>query len=300
MSPVAVAQSRWGLLCVLLFAALRMPWFVRLTRPIWPDRRDTILAIMYGACFLGPAHLLYYTSLEHSSTVVGTVLNTTAPLWVAVFSLFILNERLTPARTAAIVLGISGAYMVSVGFHFPDFSGEDTTSNMRYLTATLLECLGGVLAIRLVRRNSGITILAFQVVGALLVFVLAPVILPRQLPVLWTSGFSMPATASIVYMVFIPGLLCWGAWYVVAERAPINKMVVSTLVQPIAAAFIAFYLTHEPITTPILVGSAVIISALLVAARTISLREQVPSAKPDEGNHGQAGGESMRVEDRLI
>ena len=286
MTPIMIGQARWGLTCLVMFLALQVPSVAKLTRCVWPGRRDAVLAVFYGVCFLGPAHVLYYTALTESSTVVGNVLNTTAPLWVAVFSLVILAERLTPARTAAIVLGVIGAYMVSIGFKLPQLSAGDTASNLRYLIATVSECLGGVLAIRLVRRNSGISILAFEMVGALIVFLIVPAFGAKSLAIDWAHGVNLVSATCIAYLVLIPGLLCWGAWYVIAERSPINTMIVSTLVQPVAGAVIAFFWTHEPLTTPILVGSVVILSALLVAAGASSLRENVARAQDNKADQG--------------
>lgn len=266
MSPASIALFRWGSLAALLFALLQLSKFRELTGARWPSLPQAIGAMAIGIVLFAPAHVLYYTALKHASTVVGTVLNTTAPIWVAAFSFFILREKLTTGRLVAIGLGFVGAYFVSVGFQLPDLEQGETGSNLRYLIGTIIECLGGVLATRLIRQSSGITILAFQILGAVISFTMAPMFIGGDFAFRMPPTWDWAAFGAIAFLVLVPGLLCWGAWYVFAEKTPLNLMVVTILVQPIVGALIGFFWTHEQLTTNVLVGTVVIVSALCVAS----------------------------------
>ena len=228
--------------------------------------RQSMGALAIGICLFGPAHIIYYTSLRHASTVVGTVLNTTAPIWVAVFSFAILRERATPRRLSAILLGFAGAYLVSVGFRLPDLGQGETSANLLYLIGTLIESLGGVLATRMIRKSSGITVLALQIVGSMIAFSVATLVL-GDFAVRFPANWDWAAFGAIAFLVLLPGLFCWGAWYIVAEKSPLSLMVVTILIQPIFAAMIGYFWTGEPLTTNLLLGTMVIFCALFVASR---------------------------------
>ncbi|HEY0867657.1 MAG TPA: DMT family transporter, partial [Fimbriimonas sp.] len=231
MSPAAVAFIRWGLLAILLFGLLATPWYRRTTRSVWPARRDSLQAFVLGVLFLGPAHLLYYLGIQGTSTVEGTVFNTTAPLWTALLAFVLLRERPTPKRLLAIGLGLTGAWIVGIGFRLPELDAGHTRGNLIYLTAVVLETIVAVLGARLVRRASGMTVLAYQVVGAATLQGFAPILFPQWFPMRFEEA-GPAAWIGIAYLVLIPSLVCWGTWYRMVERVPLSLMVVTLLLQP--------------------------------------------------------------------
>jgi drug/metabolite transporter (DMT)-like permease len=266
MSAGAIALCRWTTLAVILNLLLRNQKFRNTVKAKTPSRPDGLKAILVGIFLFAPAHVLYYSALGKTSTVVGAVLNATAPSWTALFALIFLSERFPLSRWIALFAGSIGAYIVAVGLTVPSFRAADTQSNLLYLLGTMLECLGSVFAMRLVRRSSGLTILAGQISGGVLTFALAPLLLGDKLPIVFPSVWSWPAFASVSYLVLISGLLCFGVWYTIAERAPLSFMVVTILVQPIASTLLGILVKHEPFTIETALGSGLILVALLIAS----------------------------------
>ena len=239
--------------------------------------------MVIGAILFAPAHLLYYSALSSSTTSVGTVLNTTAPVWTAIFSLLILHERMTRYRVSATIIGLAGAYIVSVGFRAPDLTQGDVGSNLRYLLGTIIECLGTVLATRILRRSSGMMVFGYQIAGAVITFALAPVVFGGPIAFRWPPAFDFFAFGALAYLVLIAGLVCWGSWNVIVERTPLNLMVLSTLIQPVVGVAMGHYLNGEPIANTLLIGSGLVVAALLVAARDASRahRDEVGAQEHD-------------------
>jgi drug/metabolite transporter (DMT)-like permease len=116
-SPVALAGTRWCLLAAIL---LPLSWAVRGRMP-WPSARDRLGAFAVGFLLFGPTHALYYYALARTSTFEGTALGTTAPVWVALLAFVGLGERADARRVAGLLIGLVGAYGVSVGWQRPDF-----------------------------------------------------------------------------------------------------------------------------------------------------------------------------------
>lgn len=263
-SPAGIALVRWTTLGALLLGALQVPAFRRLTRARWPSRKECLQAMAIGAVLWAPSHLMYYTALGRTSTLEGSVLNTTAPVWTTSLAFVLLGERAVRQRVIALVIGLVGAWLVSVGLSMPRLSSGHTSGNLLYLAGVVSESLAGVLAARLVLRSSGITVLTLQILGAVATYCLGPVLLPRVLP--FTVSFSGASLGAIVYLVLMSGLVAFGGWYMLVERAPMSLMVLSLMIQPPLAALLAWAVLGETITPAIAAGSGLILAALFLAA----------------------------------
>jgi drug/metabolite transporter (DMT)-like permease len=264
-SPAAIAFFRWTTLVVLLFAALQVPAFRRVTRAQWPTRADAGRAMLIGLCFFGPSHLIYYAALAQTSSVEGTVLGTTAPVWTALMAFLFLRERVKGRRALAIAVGFVGAWVVSIGFAVPELRAGHTTGNLLYIGGVLAESAAGVLSAAIVRRSSGITTLAFQVLGSVVTLIAAPLIFPGLLPFA-VSEVTPAALGAVAYLILAPGLFCFSVWYMLVERTPLSLMVLSILLQPPLSALLAHFVLHEPLTPQIAIGAALILTALVIGA----------------------------------
>lgn len=272
-SPAALGLLRWGTLSLLLFGCLAVPKFRTLTRAKWPTRGESIRAILIGICLFGPAHLIYYNALTLTSTIEGAVLGTSAPVWTTLMAFLFLRERVKRQRVAAIAVGFVGAYIVSVGLQLPRLDSGHTGGNLLYLSGVMAESASGVLSAALVRRSSGITILAFQVLGAVIALSMGPLVRPDLIQ--FTIGTPGPdAWAALAYLVVFPGLICFATWYVIVEKAPLSLMVLTLLLQPPLAAIFGWLVLREPLTPAMGMGTALILVALVLGV--FERRRQAP------------------------
>lgn len=264
MSPAAVALARWSLVALALNALLRVPAFAAYARYRPLQGGDRVRAMLLGALLFAPAHLLYYLGLTRgASTVGGTVLNATAPIWTGLLAFVVLGERATPRRLVAIALGFAGAWVVVCGSGLPSFGSGDGT--LLYLVGVVCESVATVLGARIVRRSSGIGYLAWEATGMVPTLIVAPLLLGHAMPFA-ASHLDASAVGAVAYLVILPGLVCFGVWYATVERVPLSTMVVTILLQPPLSALLAWAFTGEVIGPTILVGSALIVAALGVVA----------------------------------
>lgn len=264
MSPAAVALARWSLVALALHLLLRVPAFAAYARFKPLPKGDKIRALLIGACLFAPAHALYYFGLTRgASTVGGTVLNATAPIWIGAMAFVFLRERATPRRLVAIALGFAGAWAVVFGFRLPEFGGA--AGALFYLLGVLLESISSVIGTRIVRRSSGIGYLSYEALGMIPTLLLLPVLTGGEMPLAFGT-LSLPAILAVAYLVLLPGLVCFGVWYATVERVPLSTMVVTILLQPPLSAVLAWAFAGEAIGLPIAVGTALIVAALGVVA----------------------------------
>src|SRR2546426_4243888 len=148
-----------------------------------PTGKDWISFVIAGVGGQVLAQLGMTWGISKSLASNGAILNLLIPVISAVLASFMLKERLTPLRIAALVIGLLGVAFLSVGdFRQPSFG------SMKFLTGNLLifgGCLGSsfynVYCKGLMQRFQEIEILIFSYITASL----------ASLPLLiWVEPFS--------------------------------------------------------------------------------------------------------------
>lgn len=100
----------------LLFSTLLLtPLFLRQqSRRRSPDRNLIVFPIL-GGLFTAFDFAFWNTSVKFTTAANATLLGNTAPLWVALFTLFILREKLQRAFWVGLTLALAGAALVMGG-----------------------------------------------------------------------------------------------------------------------------------------------------------------------------------------
>jgi len=133
-----------------------------------PSAKDWIKFIIAGVGGQVLAQLGMTWGISKSLASNGAILNLLIPVISAVLASFMLKERLTPLRIAALVIGLLGVAFLSVG----DFR-QSSFGSMKFLTGNLLifgGCLGSsfynVYCKGLMQRFQEIEILIFSYITA--------------------------------------------------------------------------------------------------------------------------------------
>ena len=263
-SPAAVGLARWTSLALMMLLLLRSSWFRKITGHVALTKRDWWKCFGIGFFLFGPSHMLFYLSMGLvkqglASEVEGTVILSTAPIFTGLLSYFVLHERLSARRVAAIALSFVGAYIVAVGFAFPSLVGH-AKGNLTFGLGVMLECLMGVIAARISRRSSGVSVLSAQMLGGGVSFWVMPLLLPSVLPI--TFGTSFEAYLPVLYLIFISGLITFTIWYRIVESVPLTQLVVGIALQPPLAALIGWVFKGELPGRNAVIGGCVIMVAL--------------------------------------
>src|SRR6266545_5069333 len=107
----------------LVIAALRLTFATLLLAPFaWTRHRDELRSLMRNEIILGvisglflAAHFgTWITSLEYTTVASSVVFVSTGPLWVALLSPMLLNERLRRAAILGLVIAILGGTIIGL------------------------------------------------------------------------------------------------------------------------------------------------------------------------------------------
>jgi drug/metabolite transporter (DMT)-like permease len=258
-SSLGVGFARWTSLAVLMTLLLLIPAFRKLTGYKPMEKRDWMNSFLLGLFLFGPAHILFYASMGLTSEVEGTVLLTTSPLWTGMFAFAFLQEKMSSQRAIAIALSVVGAYIVAIGFNFPDMRGH-TKGNLMFGAGVVLECFMGVFAAKISRRTSGVSVLTGQIWGGAASFWLFALLAPTALPLQFTSSIS--GVLPVLYLILISGLITFTVWYRIVETTPLTLLVIGIAIQPPIATFLNWIVKQELPKANTLTGAGIILTAL--------------------------------------
>ena len=261
LSSVAVGCIRWTILAILVQLLLTIPKFREITGAKTRPRADWVRSFVNGLILFGPAHLLYYASMGLTDEVTANVLLSTSPIWTTFFAFFLLHERVPVQRKVAIGLSMVGAYVTAIGFQIPSIQGN-SLGNLMFFSGVVIECINGVYATQIARRNSGVTVLSAQMWGGATTFILAALIFRQQLP--FTLATDPMGYLPIAYLVLISGIITFTVWYRIVESAPLTLLVVGIALQPPIAGVINWFAKSQIPTTNTIIGSIIILVALVL------------------------------------
>lgn len=199
-SSRALIMLAAGIILLALAAAQGRP--LRVPRPLWRDL--TIAALCNMTVFqIGITIGVYYFSAGRTAVLAYTM-----PLWAAVFAVPLLGERLTPARLAALILGLAGlAVLMSQDFsHLRNAPGGALAT----LVAAVAFGLGTVWMKHRGWRLDATVSAGWQLVlGALPVAAIwliagPPVILGQVSPASWLA---------LLYLTLFANVIAYLAWF---------------------------------------------------------------------------------------
>ena len=245
----------------LLFGFILLATVVAVARePLPRDPRTYGHLIVMGAVNIAiPFSLITWAELTVDSSLAA-ILTAPVPLFVIVIAaIFLRDERITINRLAGLAVGFVGVAIL-VGFDPAEVAAGDLAGEIALIGATLSYACGAVYARRNIHGLRPMIPAVFQVGFALtMVTVLAFVferpievvsrITPEALfAVVWLGIFG----SGLAYLLFFRTLGRWGATR--------TSMVAYLL--PVFGIALGVYFRDEPLTIPLLVGTALVIGGI--------------------------------------
>ena len=210
-------------------------------------RRAVVLGLLYGVAQILQTAGLAHTSASVSGFVTGLYVVAT-PLFAAV----LLKQRIGAVTWGAVALAMAGLGVLTLS-GFSTGYGEALTFVSALLYALHIVGLG---AWSTAREAMGMTIIQLAVIAVVCFAVSVP------------DGIVLPATTadwvSVVYMALVAGALAMAAQTWAQAHLPPTRTAIIMSMEPVFAAFFAVLLGGESVTARMLLGGAMVLTAMLV------------------------------------
>jgi drug/metabolite transporter (DMT)-like permease len=225
------------------------------------SRRDWLLIIVAGI-FLAIHFASWVSSLEYAAVLISVVLVTTGPIWVALLEAVFLRARIGIIVVVGILIAVVGGIIIGV-----PSGGEGVTFDTQTLIGGGLALIGAIMVSvyvvigRIVRgRVAVLPYIALVYAVAALVLIAALVV--TQTPV---TGYSAAGYGWIVIMGLVPQLIGHSAFNYALGYLPATVVSISTQVESIGSAIVAFLLFNEIPTEIQIIGSLVLAVGVTIA-----------------------------------
>jgi drug/metabolite transporter (DMT)-like permease len=214
-------------------------------------RREVLIGVGLGVLY-GLAQLLQTVGLEHTSASVSGFVTGTYVVLTPVFGAVLLRDRIGRTTWAAVLLATAGLAVLSlrglsVGY------GEAVTLASAGLYALHIVGLG--------RYSTAASATGLATVQA---FVITVVTFVAALP----DGITVPSSGgqwtSLLYMALVAGAVALWAQTWAQSHLPATRAAIVMTMEPVFAAFFAVLFGGESLTGRMLVGGALVLTAMYV------------------------------------
>lgn len=268
----------------LVIAAYRLGFATLLLAPTalsrhWGEIRalswKALGGLVLSGAFLALHFAAWITSLEHTSVAISSVLVTTTPLWVALLSTLALGERLPRGVVLGLGAALAGGMIVALSQTCAWGGGRlacdwQASWGGQGLWGSLLALLGAVFASgylligRRMRASLSLAAYTFVVYGSAAVCLWAAVLISR-LP---AGGYPLSTYGWMLALAVFPQLIGHSTYNWALRYVSATVVSVSLLGEPIGASLLAVVLLGEVPGAVELVGGALILVGIFLAARS--------------------------------
>jgi drug/metabolite transporter (DMT)-like permease len=220
--------------------------------------------IVLSGVFLAIHFASWISSLEYTSVTNSVVLVTTSPLWVALLSPMVLNERLSKWVIAGLLLALLGGTVVALGGD----AGEAPTRPEPLLGNGLaiigaMAAAGYLMIGRQLRQRLHVITYIWTVYSVTAIFlVLALLITGGTL-----FGFSASGYLWIAMLGIVPQLMGHSSFNYALAFFPAVYVSIVTLAEPIGSSVLAMIFLNEYPGVLSIVGSGLILGGIAVASK---------------------------------
>lgn len=261
LPPLRFAGYRMALACLLL-APFAFQRNARL-----PSRREAAFMALNGFLQIGLCYAFVFTASQWIASGLAALLFATFPIWVGLFAHFLLPEEPLTARTLlAAGLGVAGVAVIegpAVTRALGGEAGPLLAGGALILASAVVSGYSNVL----VKKHLGGVAPTLNVWGQTLVgaifLLLCAALFEGALPANWTSG----AVASLLYLALFGTALTFVGLFWLIPRVPVAIVGTIPLVDTLIAVLLGAWILNEKLSARILLGGALILGGVLLAAR---------------------------------
>ncbi|MEZ5765283.1 MAG: DMT family transporter [Xanthobacteraceae bacterium] len=245
-----------GAAALALVALLRRET-MQVPRELWPRLvLISLLTLSTWMAFIGLA-LLWLRAGE------AAVIASSMPVWVSLLALWILNERFSPLRAAALAVALAGLAIL-LGADGFDANAAKWPGVLFAISATMLVALGNVLIKRSPFQLPPIAFATWQIgIGCIPVVAASLLLEAPDFSALSAKGWLLMA-----YMTFVQFCVCYACWFAALERLPVSTASIGTLLIPVVGVLASAATLGEPLGLREVAALGLTVAGVLFAVRS--------------------------------
>ncbi|MBZ5199667.1 DMT family transporter [Planomicrobium chinense] len=248
-SPMTLTSLRWmiAVLCLIPFV-----WMTE--KKILPPRKAIVPLIFMGITGVALFNILQFFALENTSATNIGLISTLNAISIAVFSAFLLKEKIRPLQAAAMGLSLFGVILVlTKGNTALLFTMQFNRGDLYMLAAVAIWGIYSVCSKWAMASTSPAMATLYSGIFGVLV------LLPFNLTDFTVTDINASFVSSILYTGVISTVVCFVLWNIGVKKLGATTSGLFLNFNPVFTAVLAFFILGEQMTGAQLLGSAVVI-----------------------------------------
>ncbi|MBO8155742.1 MAG: DMT family transporter [Bacillaceae bacterium] len=204
--------------------------------------------------------LLVMFGMQFVEAGKSSVLLYSMPIWSAVLAQLFLKEKITRIKWLGILIGSFGlTFMIGWDFLLEQHSMK-IIGELLIVLAAVSWAISNIYYQHVFRGVDQLQVTAYQMLFGTIGLMLATLITEWGEPVQVTPN----SMYIVVYTGVIASAFCFTCWFYLLRRVDTVTVTISSLLVPVFGVLFSWLTLHEPITTEIAVGTALIISGIFM------------------------------------
>jgi drug/metabolite transporter (DMT)-like permease len=266
--PFAMAAIRFTIAGALLFA------WVRLRGVPMPDGREWLAAAVTGSLLLVLGNGVFTWCMQYLPASIGALFISLSPVFMALFGLWFLRERIAPVAAVGLLLGLAGmAYLLvpgGGGSHLP------VVPLIVAILGTIAWALGSIVQRRFVARDV-MQASALQMLCSAAILAAFSLIAHERLT---AAQFSPQAGGALAFLIVGGSILGFSSYLWLLQHVPVVIASTNAYVCPVVSLIIAVGLLHEPFDGRTAIAAVAIVAGVALMMAVPPSERATPDPAP--------------------
>ena len=258
-SPIVLGFLRFGTASVMMAAVLLWRFSADEVKGLMAREWKPILVL--GALYVAIPNIAQNVALQHSTSSVACVIQSSGPVLTLMFAIALLGERLTRAKTIGTVIAMVGTVAL-VTNRGVSLANEDFVANAIIMVSAVSYGLAWVSAKRVLERNPPVLVIGLAII-------VGTGLLAASVP--FETGLKFDAAPVAVLDILVLGVFCAGVaslLYLTALRdEEVSRLAFFIYLMPIFASLSAWVLRGEMVEAATVACAFVIVIGIAIATR---------------------------------
>jgi drug/metabolite transporter (DMT)-like permease len=252
-------------------------WMLHLFLPWQKVAKRDLFKIAFCSLFgIVINQILFFEGLNRTTSISASIIATTTPIFILIFSHFLLRERITDGKVIGILLGAAGALTIILSAGLGDIRGNTLLGNCMIFANNISWGLYLVLVRPLMKKYDSLTLMKWVFLFGLVISS------PFTFGVTASSNFAhipLHIWLAVLFVVFITtGFAYWLINYSLKTLSP-NINGIYVYLQPLVASLVAILSGKDRLTIVDVLAAILIMSGVyLVTWRPVLRTRQRPAA----------------------
>jgi len=263
ITPFTLAFLRFFIAAILFAILLRK----KLSLPIH-DKKDLKLLIIHALTGITANITFFFLGLQLTLAINVPVIASSQPIMVFLFAYFFLKEKFKFNKVLGMMIGTVGILAIVLEPIYYNGIDGNALGNFLIILATICGAIGMVTGRTIFQKYDPLVLMFWAfVIGA--ISFLPPAIAENiQHPTLFSS-LDIRGIVGIIFGSVFSSAIAYGLYAYGLAKISASEASLFTYIDPIAGSILAYFMLHEPITIPFLIGALFIFAGIFIAERRI-------------------------------